>query len=69
MDTETLQWFASLGVGGVLAGMMFYVYRKDSLDWQSAWKGQSEMLVQVVKENTAAVTRLVEVMDGQRGTR
>lgn len=61
MDAEALKWLASLGVGGVIAGGMFLVYRKDALAWQQAWKGQSEMLVQVIKENTAAITELIEV--------
>jgi hypothetical protein len=29
MDTTFLQWLTSLGVGGVLAAGMFFVYRKD----------------------------------------
>lgn len=63
LDPETLKWLASLGVGGALAGGMFMVYRKDSREWQHAWKGQSELLLQVVKENTQAVTSLVDRLD------
>jgi hypothetical protein len=63
VDAETLKWLASLGVGGVLAGIMFVVYRKDSIQWQEAWKGQSQILIQVVKENTAAVTALITRLD------
>lgn len=59
MDLETIKFFASMGVGGVLAGGIFYVYRKDALVWSDAWKGQSAMLMAVVKENTAAVTALI----------
>ncbi len=55
-DVETLKWLASLGVGGILAGGMFAVYRKDAAAWQEAWKGQAAILIQVVKENTAAMT-------------
>jgi hypothetical protein len=29
MDAETAKWFASLGVGGALAVMMFLMHRKD----------------------------------------
>jgi hypothetical protein len=57
-DAEMLKWLASLGTGGILAGVIFFVYRKDSMAWQSAWKGQSDIMVQVVKENTAAITAL-----------
>jgi hypothetical protein len=65
-DVETMKWFVSLGVGGILAGMMFFFYRKDSLAWSTAWKGQSEMLVQVVKENTSAITALTERIHDQK---
>ena len=30
MDLETLKWFSSLGVGGILAGVMFWFYQKHS---------------------------------------
>lgn len=57
-DPEILKYLATLGVGGVLAAVMFSIYRKDSLQMQEAWKGQSALLVQVVKEVTVAVTAL-----------
>lgn len=66
MDLDTLKFVGSMGVGGVVAAMMFWVYRKDALLWQEAWKGQSEMLVQVVKENTAAITALIARLGGGR---
>lgn len=66
MDAETFKYLASLGVGGILAGIMFMIYRKDSLQWQEAWRGQSQMLVQVVKENTTAITALVTKLDRER---
>lgn len=47
-----------LGIGGVLAWGMFQVYRKDMQRNNDLWKGQSEMLMQVVKENTAAITSI-----------
>lgn len=59
MDAETLKFFVSLGVGGILAGFMFMVYRKDMKINAEAWKGQSEMLITIVKENTAAITALI----------
>lgn len=62
-DAETLKLVGSLGLGAVLAWGMFQVYRKDALQWQEAWKGQSEMLMQVVKENTTAITALVVKLD------
>ena len=66
MDNDTVKWFASLGVGGVLAGFMFLLYRKDSLHWQEAWRGQNVILVQVVKEVTVAVTTLTTYIKEHR---
>lgn len=59
LDPDTFKYLASLGVGGILAGMMFLVYRKDMKVNSAAWEGQSEMLMAVVKENTAAITALI----------
>lgn len=61
---ESMKFIGSLGLGGVLAWGMFLVYRKDSLVWQESWKGQQQLLVQVVKENTAAITALITKLDG-----
>jgi hypothetical protein len=63
MDPETLKWLVSLGVGGILAGGMFMVYRKDMKINSDAWRGQSEMLMAVVKENTAAITALIQLVN------
>ena len=65
-ETDIIKYLAPLGVGGILAGIMFFVYRKDAIQWQEAWKGQTQMLVQVVKENTAAVTALIGKLDAER---
>lgn len=62
-DPETIKVIGSLGLGAVLAWGMFSVYRKDAVAWQNAWKGQSEMLIQVVKENTAAITALIAKLE------
>lgn len=59
------QWVTTLGVGGVLAYVMFQVYRKDMALHVDQWKGQSEALIGVVKENVKAITALgvlVEVL-------
>jgi len=63
VDTEFLKWFATLGVGGVLAAFMFFFYRKDVKQYTDLWKGQSEVLIVVVKDNTASNTKLVTVID------
>jgi hypothetical protein len=65
-DEETLKWLASLGVGGILAGFIFMVYRKDSREWQAAWKGQTELLMSIVRDNTKAMTSLDERLERDR---
>lgn len=70
MTVPDAQWFTALGVGGILAWGMFHVYRKDAeihrqdmLRLTDQWKGQSDLLVAVVKENTACQQRLADIVD------
>lgn len=58
MDTEFVKYLATLGVGGVLAAFMFHFYRKDVKTYTDQWRGQSEALMGVVKDNTQAVTEM-----------
>lgn len=58
METDLLKYLAPLGVGGVLAAFIFFYNRKDANAHAEAWRGQSEMLMQIVKENTASNTNL-----------
>jgi len=53
----------ALGIGGVIAIIIFAFYRKDVKMYHNLWKGQSTMLVEVVKENTAAITKLTAKLD------
>ena len=62
MDTELAQWLGTLGVGGVLAAFMFHFYRKDVKQYTDLWKGQSELLVGVVKEVSGHIARNTEVL-------
>ncbi len=63
MDTELVQWLGTLGVGGVLAGFMFHFYRKDVKQYTELWKGQSELLVGVVKDVSANIARNTAVLN------
>ena len=65
---EMFKFAATLGVGGVLAGLIFWFYRKDSIAHADAWQGQSEALLQVVKDNTAAMTALQQTISALRLT-
>ena len=40
---------------------MFHFYRKDVERYTELWRGQSEQLIQVVKENTTAITSNAEI--------
>jgi hypothetical protein len=63
MDVEFFKWCATLGVGGVIAGVIFMVYRKDIRNYTELWKAQSSILIDVVKENTSSNTKLVTVIE------
>lgn len=60
MDESLKAWFSTLGVNSALAVLMFYFYRKDANTYLELWRGQSEQLLQVVKENTKIITQLLE---------
>lgn len=60
---DVLQWFATLGVGGILAGMMFFFYRKDVRQHTEMWKTQTTLLVEVVRENTSSNTKLIGLFE------
>lgn len=53
-SSEFGKWIITLGVGGILAFVMFMFYRKDVKQYTELWKAQSELLMMVVKENTTA---------------
>lgn len=63
------QTLATLGVGGVIAVIIFLFYRKDVRQYTELWREQAilnrqqtEMLVSVIKENTVALTQNTEVV-------
>ena len=65
MDAEFAKWLATLGVGGVLAGLMFLFYRKDVKQYTELWKSATDSLMTVVKENTVSNTRLITLLENQ----
>jgi hypothetical protein len=56
LDPESVKWFATLGVGGILAAFMFLFYRKDARQFADMWAASSAAFAQIVKENTTAIT-------------
>jgi hypothetical protein len=65
MDAEFAKWLATLGVGGVLAGLMFMFYRKDIKQYTELWKTATDQMMGIVKENTSSNTRLIALIETQ----
>lgn len=63
MDAEFVKWLSTLGIGGILAGLMFLFYRKDVKQYTELWQSQASILMTVVKENTASNTKLITVIE------
>ena len=58
MDTDFIKWLATLGVGGVLAGVMFFWYRKDILQRNTDCENREDQLIEVIKTNSASHEKL-----------
>lgn len=65
LDVEFTKWLATLGIGGILAGFMFTFYRKDVKQYTELWKSTADILIGVVKENTATNTKLITMIENQ----
>jgi hypothetical protein len=70
MPDDIMKFFASLGVGGILAGVIFYFYHQRVTDWMKsadtrleAEQRRSDALLLVVKENTASNTAVVKSVE------
>ncbi len=64
METQVAQW-ASLGIGGILAGMMFWFYRQDRLDSSTEWRKLVERLQAQTSEMTERLNHQAEVRHAQ----
>jgi hypothetical protein len=63
MNQDFLQWFATLGVGGVLAGFMFMFYRKDIKQFTDLWRIHTEILIVLIKEDISSNTKLISMLE------
>lgn len=63
MEAEILKWFATLGIGGILAGFIFIFYRKDIKQYTELWRTTTDQLMKIVGDNTASITRLSDTID------
>ena len=59
---EEIKWLAQLGVGGVLAGIMIAIYRKDRKDSEKTLARFASEFSVIVKENTRAISTWVQLM-------
>jgi hypothetical protein len=64
-----MKWLVQLGVGGVIAGLMFFFYRKDVKQFTDLWQAQAALnfkqtdaMMQLVRETTVAITINTEVV-------
>ena len=62
---ELTKWLATLGIGGVLAAFMFTFYRKDIKQYTELWKAATDQMVGIVKDNTAAQSKLIALIENQ----
>jgi len=65
MDQEFVKYLSTLGIGGVLAALMFMFYRKDVQQYTELWRITAEQLTSVVKENTASNVKLISLIESQ----
>lgn len=61
MEPDLLKWWAPLGVGGVLAAMMFLFYRQDRLACKDREKMVVEALEHVATAQQAVASNVLEV--------
>lgn len=70
MDNEFTKWFATLGVGGVLAAFMYTVGRKDNtrheavvVQYTELWKAATDRLLNVIEKNTESNVKLIVLIE------
>lgn len=57
-DISIIQLFSNLGVGGILAGIIFYFYHKDSSKKKEECEKRENQLINVVNNNTLGFEKL-----------
>ena len=60
---EIFQFAAQLGVGGLLAAFIFMVYNRAMQKQAADSKGREELLMSIVTNNTAAITKNTSVCE------
>ena len=62
MDKTMLEWAISQGIGAVLALAIFLMYRKDVKNGMSAWRAQTEILIDLTSESTRTNQKLSDAV-------
>jgi hypothetical protein len=65
-QTTDIPNLTGLGIGGVLASVMFYFYRQDRKSSEESIKTFAGEFRQVVENNTAAMTKLTTLVEGKQ---
>ncbi len=68
-DQEFAQFLGQLGVGGAIAGLLFFFYRKDVRAYTDLWKEQAALnqaqtnaMMMLVERNSLAISQNTEVL-------
>lgn len=66
---DLLRFLGSLGVGGAIAGLLFFFYRKDVRSYTDLWKEQAminfeqtKQMMALVAQNSAVIASNTEVL-------
>lgn len=58
LDGELAKWMASLGVGGVIAGFIFYFYRRDFIRERDDARINQDRILMIAENTAVALTKL-----------
>ncbi len=68
-DQEFAQFLGQLGVGGAIAGLLFFFYRKDVRAYTDLWKEQAALnqaqtnaMMMLVEKNSSTISQNTEVL-------
>jgi hypothetical protein len=64
-DEEFFKYLTTLGIGGVIAALIFMFYRKDIKVYTDLWKQTTDLLILIIKENTASNVKLISLIEQQ----
>ena len=65
MDVETLKYLSTLGVGGVIAGFMFLIYRQDHtrvVELHASCMRREDLLSGILQKNAVASEALAQTI-------